>query len=70
MNTVKQMPITVESLLQRIDTIMRELQEMRRLILSQTIPSEADLVDQLCGAFAPQQQDEEYDPYMEWERFS
>ncbi len=60
--------VAVEALLQRIDTMMRELQEMRRLILAQSQPSEADLIEQLHGAFAPQTRHTSADVSSEWER--
>jgi hypothetical protein len=58
-----------EALLQRIDAIMRELQEMRRLLLNQAQQPEEGLVEQLWGALG-QGDWEEYHENLDEERFS
>jgi hypothetical protein len=65
-------------LIRRIDTIVDELQELRRLVLSQNRPRESppDIVARLAGALAPKPRPEgfsafeEYDTVTEWERFA
>jgi len=65
-------------LIRRIDTIVDELQELRRLVLSQNQPRESppDIVARLAGALAPKLRPEgfsafeEYDTVTEWERFA
>jgi len=43
-----------ETMLQRIDAALRELHELRRLVLAQSRPEEApDIVAQLAGVLAP-----------------
>lgn len=77
MNTLSTVRVSPEALLQRIDAIMRELQELRRLVQSQSQPQESppDIVAQLAGALAPKSRPEgfsafeEYDMITEWERF-
>ena len=64
-------------LIRRIDAIMDELQELRRLVQPQSQPQESppDIVAQLAGALAPKPMPEgfsaleEYDVVTEWERF-
>ena len=70
--------IPSDVLIRRIDTIMDELQELRRLILSQNQPRESppDIVARLAGALAPKPRPEgvsafeEYNTVTEWERFA
>lgn len=70
--------VSSEVLIQRIDAIMRELQELRRLVSSQARPQEtpSDIVSQLAGALAPASRPDgfsvydEYDRVTEWERFA
>lgn len=57
-----------EMLLQRIDAMMRELQEMRRLLLSQAEQSEEGLVEQLWTALGQGRWDE-YNQDLNTERF-
>ncbi|MBN2001832.1 MAG: hypothetical protein JXA21_00635 [Anaerolineae bacterium] len=52
---------TPEALLQRIDAIMRELQEMRRLLMSQSRQIDEDLVEQLWGSLGQGTWDEYHD---------
>lgn len=59
---------TPEALLQRIDAIMRELQEMRRLIMSQSRQIDEDLVEQLWGILGHGDWDE-YQEELDWEYF-
>lgn len=72
MNTLSTVQISPEALLQRIDGIMRELQELRRLVLeqppSQVESSESDLVAQLAGCLG-QGSWNEYEDDINWERF-
>jgi hypothetical protein len=56
--------------LERIDVIIRELQELRQVILVQSQSSSENLTDQLWGILAPESKDDEYDPYLDWERFA
>lgn len=58
-----------ESLLQRIDAMMRELQEMRRLLLNQAQQPEEGLVEQLWGALGEGNWDE-YQENLDAERFA
>jgi len=59
------------TILQRIDVIMRELQELRKLVLrTQIEPSPAnDLAQQLYGALGHGDWDE-YDLDLDWQRFN
>ena len=81
METQPTVQIPADVLLQRIDAMTRELQEMRRLILTQARPSAqtgsaTNLVAQLAGALAPKPGNgqffayEEYDRFSDWERFA
>ncbi len=60
---------TAETLLERIDVIARELEELRRVVLTQVQLPERDLTDQLYGALG-QGSWGEYDPNLDWQRFS
>ena len=70
--------VSSDVLIRRIDTIVDELQELRRLVLSQNQPRESplDIVARLAGALAPKPRpegfsaSEEYDTVTEWERFA
>jgi len=70
--------IPSDVLIRRIDTIVDELQELRRLVLSQNQPwqSSPDIVARLAGALAPKPRPEgfsafeEYDTVTEWKRFA
>jgi len=70
--------VSSDVLIRRIDTIVDELQELRRLVLSQNRPRESppDIVARLAGALAPKPRPEgfsafeEYDTVTEWERFA
>ncbi len=59
---------TPEALLQRIDAIMRELQEMRRLLMSQSRQIDEDLVEQLWGILGQGTWDEYHEDF-DWEHF-
>lgn len=69
MNTVTNDPFQT-TILQRIDTIIAELQALRRQV--QTVPPlttpSANLVDELAGALGNGRW-EEYDKMLDWERF-
>ena len=60
--------ISPEMLLQRIDAMMRELQEMRRLLLSQAEQPENGLLAQLWGVLGQGSWDE-YNEDFDGERF-
>lgn len=72
-NTRSTVPLSPESLLKRIDAIMRELQELRRLVVAesppQAEPHEPGLVAQLAGCLGQGSWDE-YEDDVEWERFA
>lgn len=58
-----------EAILQRIDTVIRELEELRRIVmLQQAEQSSDDLAQRLYGALG-QGTWEEYDPDINWKRF-
>jgi hypothetical protein len=63
--------VSSEVLIQRIDAIMRELQELRRLVSSQPRLQEtpADIVSQLAGCLGQGSWDE-YEDDIELERFA
>jgi hypothetical protein len=73
MNTLSTVQVSPEALLQRIDAIMRELQELRRLIVVEppprAEPHEPGLVAQLAGCLGQGSWDE-YEDDIEWERFA
>ena len=60
-----------ESILQRIDAIIAELQQLRHSVvaLQAVKTAEVDLVEQLVGSLG-QGTWEEYDRLLDWERFS
>lgn len=60
---------TAEAILERIDTIARELQELRQAVLLQTRAPEENLVEQLFGALGQGTWDE-YDLHLDWQRFA
>ena len=70
--------VSSKVLIQRIDAILDELQELRRLVSSQSQLQESppDIVARLAGALAPKAPregfsvHEEYDALTEWERFT
>ncbi|MBE9471446.1 MAG: hypothetical protein IMY75_05005 [Chloroflexi bacterium] len=73
MDTAQEIRQPSEVILGQVDTIIRELQDLRRAILVQVQiqPSVENLTDQLWGALAPESgKDDEYDPYLDWERFA
>ena len=69
--------VSSEVLIRRIDAIVDELQELRRLVSSQSQLRESppDIVARLAGALAPKARPEgfsvreEYNAVTEWERF-
>ena len=63
--------VSSEVLIQRIDAIMRELQELRRLVSSQPRLQEtdSDIVSQLAGCLGQGSWDE-YEDDIELERFA
>ena len=61
---------SVEAILQRIDTTIRELEGLRKALLrSQAETLKDDLAQQLYGALG-QGDWEEYDPDLDWQRFA
>jgi len=61
---------SVEAILQRIDTTIRELEGLRKALLrSQAETPENNLAQQLYGALG-QGDWEEYDPDLDWQRFA
>jgi len=82
MNTLATVQVSTETLLWRIDAIMRELQELRELVLtqphfqprSQPQPQpqapKSDLVAQLAGALAPASRSDRLSVYEEYELIS
>jgi hypothetical protein len=73
MNTLSTVQVSPEALLQRIDAIMRELQELRRLVVAESPPQAEPhgpgLVAQLAGCLGQGSWDE-YEDDIEWERFA
>jgi hypothetical protein len=58
-----------EAILQRIDAIMRELGELRQMVLHiQSQPTTGDLAQQLYGVLGHGSW-EEYDMQLDWQRF-
>ena len=58
-----------EAILQRIETIMRELAELRQMVLHiQSEPAAGDLAQQLYGVLGHGSW-EEYDVQLDWQRF-
>jgi len=61
---------SVEAILQRIDTTIRELEGLRKALLrAQAETPENNLAQQLYGALG-QGDWEEYDPKLDWQRFA
>lgn len=62
-------PSTTDAILTRLDAIMRELQEIRQVLLVSQSQSSASIVDQLWGALGPGTPEElaefENDIYLE-----
>ena len=59
-----------EAILQRIETLMRELAELRQMVLRiQSEPAAGDLAQQLYGALGHGSW-EEYDLRLDWQRFA
>ena len=59
----------LDAILKRIDCIVLELQELRQAVLTQKQPTVPDLAAELYGAWG-QGTWEEYQPDIEWQRFS
>lgn len=60
---------SLEAILQQIDTIMRELGELRQMVLRiQSKPTTGDLAQQLYGVLGHGSW-EEYDMRLDWQRF-
>jgi hypothetical protein len=58
-----------ESILERIDAIILELQALRRAVLEDQQPPQGNLTSKLYGALG-QGTWEEYDPNLDWHRFA
>jgi hypothetical protein len=71
MNTTptQKTPESPDLILERIDAIIRELQELRHAVLVQERSSEGNLAEQLYGALGQGTWDE-YDPDLDWQRFA
>ena len=69
MNTSTTIQVSSEALLQRIDAIMRELQDLRQIVSSQSQQQEPppDIVAQLAGAIAPKPRPEGFSAFEEYE---
>ena len=52
-------------ILERIDTIIQELQELRQEVVTRDRPAEKNLTAQLYGAWGQGTWDE-YDPHLDW----
>jgi hypothetical protein len=63
------MNITPETIVKRIDLIVRELQELRRTVLHQAQPPNENLAEKLYGALGQGSWDE-YDLHLDWQRFA
>jgi hypothetical protein len=63
------MDSTAATLLERIDTIARELEELRKAVWLQTQLPEKNLANRLYGALGQGSWDE-YDLELDWQRFS
>ena len=68
-DTKPQVPEAVESILERIDAIIAQLQALRRAILEDSKTTQENLTHQLYGALG-QGNWEEYDPKLDWQRFA
>jgi hypothetical protein len=64
-----EMDSTAATLLERIDTIARELEELRKAVWLQTQLPEKNLANRLYGALGQGSWDE-YDLELDWQRFS
>jgi len=72
-NTFPAPPVSPETVLARLDTIIRELQELRRALLTQTPVAPtgtAPITQRLSGALAPPTQDESFDVWEEYRSMS
>lgn len=58
-----------ELVLERLDTIIRELQELRQVVLIRNRPAEENVTAQLYGALGQGTWDE-YDLHLDWQRFA
>jgi hypothetical protein len=58
----------LKAFLKRIDTVIRELQALRQVIVAQYRPVEGPLTQQLYCVLG-QGTWEEYDPFLDWQRF-
>jgi hypothetical protein len=64
-----EMESTAATLLERTDTIARELEELRKAVWLQAQLPERNLADRLYGALGQGSWDE-YDLELDWQRFS
>jgi len=64
-----EMESTAATLLERIDTIARELEELRKAIWLQTQLPDRNLANRLYGALGQGSWDE-YDLELDWQRFT
>jgi hypothetical protein len=76
--TLPASPASPELTLERLDAIIRELQDLRRTLIMQSPgrPTSARLTQRLSGILAPSVQNENFDVWEEyraisdWERFA
>lgn len=65
----KAMDTSPETMVKKIDSILYELQELRRSLIEQTQHSEGNLAEELYGALGQGTWDE-YDRDLDWQRFA
>jgi hypothetical protein len=63
------METTPETIIQKIEAIVYELQELQRTLQAQTRPSAPNLAEQLFGALGKGTWDE-YELHLDWQRFA
>jgi hypothetical protein len=63
------MDTSPETMVKKIDSILYELQELRRSLIEQTQHSEGNLAEELYGALGQGTWDE-YDRDLDWQRFA
>jgi hypothetical protein len=69
MDYTDQVQQPTDRILERIDAIIQELQELRQEVMTRDRPSEKNLAAQLYAAWG-QGTWNEYDPHLDWQRFT
>lgn len=69
MDTLHDVQPSPEVVLERLDTIIRELQELRQVVLTRNRPAERNVTAQLYGVLGQGTWDE-YDLHLDWQRFA